>query len=101
MSTRTATLGVRRVGHSQAVGSYLFVKFDKSPDLLVREAWYRTDDRVAAIRQRYVIKGRTGPWYVANASDGLVFLRSWDGSAVLQKGDAVLIETQVVGRNGE
>jgi hypothetical protein len=81
-------------------GSYLFVEFDKSPDLLVRDAWYRTDDRVAAIRQRYVIKGRTGPWYVANASDGLVFLRSWD-SAVLQKGDVVRIETQVLGRNGE
>jgi hypothetical protein len=82
-------------------GNYLYVNFDKSPDLLVREAWYRTDDRVAAIRQRYVIKGRTGPWYVANASDGLVFLRSWDGSAVLQKGDVVRIETQVLGRNGE
>lgn len=82
-------------------GTNIFIKFDKSPDLLVREAWYRTDDRVAAIRQRYIIKGRTGPWYVANASDGLVFLRSWNSSAILQKGDTVRIETQVLGRNGE
>ena len=30
-----------------------------------------------------------------------MFLRSWDGSAVLQKGDVVRVETQVLGRNGE
>jgi hypothetical protein len=52
------------------------------------------------MRQHYVVKGTTGPWYVANASDGLVFLRSWH-SAVLQKGDVVRVETQVLGRNGE
>jgi hypothetical protein len=82
------------------IGSTLAVKFDNSPDLLVRAGWYRTDARVAAMRQRYVIKGRTGPWYVAEASDGLVFLRSWN-SAILRKGDVVRVETQVLGRNGE
>jgi hypothetical protein len=77
------------------------IKLDSSPDLLVEEAWYRTDDRVAALRQRYVIKGKPGPWYVADAVDGLVFLRSWDRSAVLKKGDQVRIETQVLGHRGQ
>jgi hypothetical protein len=84
------------------IDSSVAANFPGSPsrDLLFREGWYRTDARVAAMRQRYVIKGTTGPWYVANASDGLVFLRSWH-SAVLQKGDVVRVETQVLGRNGE
>jgi hypothetical protein len=77
------------------------IKLDSSLDLLVDNAWYRTDDRVAAIRQRYVIKGKPGPWYVADAVDGLVFLRSWDRSTALKKGDQVRIETQVLGHRGQ
>jgi hypothetical protein len=80
--------------------SAAFIEFDDKPDLLVREAWYRVDERVDRMRQRFVVKGRPGPWYVAEASDGLVFLRSWDESAALRKGDAVRIETHVIDRQG-
>lgn len=84
----------------QLAGWY-FIDLDRSPDLLVRDSWYRTDDRVSALRQRYVVKGRPGPWYVARAVDGLVFLRSWDRSTALRKGDVVRVETQVLGHRNE
>ncbi|GAA1577588.1 hypothetical protein GCM10009789_33850 [Kribbella sancticallisti] len=82
-------------------GSRYFIDFDRSPDRLMTDAWYRVDERVAEMRQRYVIKGKPGPWFVGDAVDGTVFLRAWDESTALQKGDEVRIETQVLDRNGK
>ncbi|MGW6281623.1 hypothetical protein [Kribbella sp. NPDC055071] len=82
-------------------GSYQFIDFDKKPDLVVKDAWYRVDERVASIRQRWVMRGKPGPWYVANALDGLVFLRSWDESTALKLGETVRVETQVLDKDGK
>ncbi|MEU4192215.1 hypothetical protein AB0E69_09970 [Kribbella sp. NPDC026611] len=79
---------------------YYFIEFDKTPDLLVRELWYRVDDRVASVRQRWIVGGHTGPWYVGDAVDGLVYLRSWDKSTALKPGDQVRLETQVLDHAG-
>lgn len=78
---------------SSALG---FIEFDQKPDLLIREGWYAVDERVASMRQRWVVRGMPGPWYVANAADGLVFLRSWDESTALKLGEEVKLETQVL-----
>lgn len=84
-----------------AGATWAFVDFDRQPDQLARDGWYAVDDRVASMRQRWVVRGRTGPWYVATPVDGLVFLRSWDRSAALKLGEEVQVETQVLGLNGE
>ena len=76
------------------------IDFDKRPDLLASDGWYRVDDRVAALRQRWIVRGKPGPWYVADAADGLVFVRSWDQSAALKLGEEIRIETQVLDRDG-
>jgi hypothetical protein len=76
-----------------------FVELDRKPELLTRDCWYEVDGRVAKIRQRYVFADRAGPWFVADAVGGYVFLRSWDKSAVLKAGDKVRLETQVLDRN--
>ena len=81
--------------------TWAFVDFDRQPDQLARDGWYGVDSRVASMRQRWVVRGRTGPWFVAEPVDGLVFLRSWDRSAALKLGEEVRVETQVLGRNGE
>lgn len=78
----------------------LFVDFDRKPDLLVQEGWYNVDDRVATMRQRWIVRGKPGPWYVAQAADGLVYLRSWNESAALKVGEQVRVETQVLDRDG-
>lgn len=78
-----------------------FIDFDRSPESLAGDAWYRVDERVAAIRQRYVIDGKAGPWFVGRAADGYVFLRSWEKTAVLRVGDEVRVETQVLGQDGQ
>jgi hypothetical protein len=81
--------------------TWAFVDFDRQPDQLARDGWYGVDDRVASMRQRWVVRGKTGPWFVAEPVDGLVFLRSWDRSAALKLGEEVRVETQVLGHNGE
>jgi len=78
-----------------------FIDFDRAPESLAGDAWYRVDERVAAIRQRYVIEGKAGPWFVGQAANDYVFVRSWEKTAVLQVGDKVRIETQVLGRDGK
>ena len=83
---------------SSALG---FIEFDQKPDLLIREGWYAVDERVASMRQRWVVRGMPGPWYVANAADGLVFLRSWDESTALKLGEEVELETQVLDHDDE
>jgi hypothetical protein len=82
-------------------GLSFVITFDKSPDLLAEDGWYRVNERVATMRQRWVVKGNPGPWYVADAMDGLVFLRSKDESTALKVGDQVRLETQVLGHHGE
>ncbi|MEV5967739.1 hypothetical protein AB0L70_38585 [Kribbella sp. NPDC051952] len=82
---------------SSAVG---FIEFDQKPDLLTRDGWYAVDERVATMRQRWIVRGTPGPWYVANAADGLVFLRSWDQSTALKLGEEVKLETQVLDHDG-
>jgi hypothetical protein len=82
-------------------GRLMFIELDKTPDLLVQDGWYRVDNRVESMRQRWIIRGKPGPWYVANAVDGLVFLRSWDQSTALKLGETVRVETQVLGPNGQ
>lgn len=79
---------------------FLPIDFDKQPDLLTSESWYRVDDRVASVRQRWIVRGKPGSWYVADAVDGLVFVRSWDSSAALKRGEQVRIETQVLDHEG-
>ncbi len=81
--------------------TWAFIDFDRLPDQLAREGWYGVDGRVASMRQRWIVRGKTGPWFVAKPVDGLVFLRSWDRSAALKLGEEVRVETQVVGHNGE
>ncbi|MEU4392322.1 hypothetical protein [Kribbella sp. NPDC023855] len=82
-------------------GSRYYVKFDNQPDKLMTEAWYRVDERVAKMRQRFVVRGKAGPWFVGDAADGYVFLRSWDESTALRRGDEVRIETQVLAHDGK
>jgi hypothetical protein len=79
---------------------FLPIDFDKQPDLLTSESWYRVDARVASLRERWIVRGKPGPWYVADAVDGLVFVRSWDSSAALKPGEQVRIETQVLDHQG-
>lgn len=81
--------------------SRYFIRFDTQPDLLTTEAWYRVDARVVVMRQRFVVKGAPGPWFVAKPIDGYVFLRSRDKSTALRQGDQVRLETQVIGRGGK
>jgi hypothetical protein len=81
--------------------SRYYVKFDNLPDKLTTEAWYRVDERVAKMRQRFVVQGKPGPWFVGDAADGVVFLRSWDESTALRRGDEVRIETQVLAHDGK
>jgi hypothetical protein len=76
-----------------------YVELDRKADVLRRDCWYEVDARVAKVRQRYVFADRVGPWFVADAAGGYVFLRSWDKSAVLKAGDKVRIETQVLDRD--
>ncbi len=85
---------------AEGMAWYAFVDFDRKPDLLAGEGWYRVDDRVASMRQRWIVRGKPGPWYVAEAVDGLVFLRSWNQSAALKLGEEVRVETQVLDHNG-
>ncbi|MEV8376314.1 hypothetical protein AB0P21_26465 [Kribbella sp. NPDC056861] len=82
-------------------GGYYFVDFDKLPDKLATEAWYRVDERVGSMRQRWVIRGKVGPWYVGDAVDGAVFLRSWDESTALRHDEKVRLETQVLDHDGK
>jgi hypothetical protein len=82
-------------------GAYMFIDFDKNPDLVVKDTWFRVDERVASMRQRWVVRGKPGPWYVANALDGLVFLRSWDRSTAFKLGETVRVETQVLDHHGK
>ncbi|MFG1622188.1 hypothetical protein [Kribbella sp. NPDC049227] len=79
---------------------FCFVDLDTKPDVLAGEGWYSVDERVASMRQRWVVRGRPGPWYVAEPADGLVFLRSWDKSAALKLGEEVRVETQVLDHSG-
>lgn len=76
-----------------------YVELDRQPDVVRRDCWYAVDGWVARMRQRYVFADRVGPWFVAEASGGYVFLRSWDKSAVLKAGDKVRVETQVLDDN--
>ncbi len=76
------------------------VRFDDESDLIGFERWYRVDNRVTRMRQRIILNGKAGPWYVADAADGLVFLRSWSGSTALRKDNRVRVETQTLDRNG-
>jgi hypothetical protein len=85
---------------SEGMAWFPFVDFDQKPDLLLGEGWYRVDNRVASMRQRWTVRGKPGPWYVAEAADGLVFVRSWDQSAVLKVGEQVRVETQVLDQDG-
>ena len=85
---------------TEGIAWYAFVEFDQKPDLLAKQGWYRVDGRVAAMRQRWIVRGKPGPWYVAEAADGLVFLRSWNESPPLKLGEEVRIETQVLDHTG-
>jgi hypothetical protein len=49
---------------------------------------------------RWIVRGKPGPWYVAEAADGLVFLRSWNQTAALRLGEEVVVETQVLDHDG-
>lgn len=80
---------------------YAFVDFDKKPDLLVKQGWYSVDDRVGSMRQRWVVRGKPGPWYVAKPADGLVFLLSWNQTAPLKLGEKVQLQTQVLDHRGK
>lgn len=85
---------------SEGQAWYAFVDLDRAPDLIAGEGWFSVDERVASMRQRWIVRGKPGPWYVAEAVDGLVFLSSWNKSAALKVGEQVQVETQVVDHNG-
>jgi hypothetical protein len=75
------------------------IELDERPDLVALNRWYRVDERVAQVRQRIIVNGRKGPWYVARAVDGFVLLRSWT-DATLRLGDVVRVESQVLDHDG-
>lgn len=85
---------------TESGGGQYSVEFDNLPDRLAMQTWYRVDERVAKMRQRFVVRGKATPWFVGDAVDGYVFLRSWDDSTVLRDGDKIRIETQVLARDG-
>ncbi|MFC0623928.1 hypothetical protein [Kribbella deserti] len=76
------------------------IELDARPDLLARESWYRVDDRVASVRQRILVNGKPGPWYVADAAGGYAHVLVWNQTVVFRKGDKVRLETQVLDRAG-
>ena len=85
---------------SEGQAWYAFVDLDHQPDLIAGEGWFRVDERVTSMRQRWIVRGKPGPWYVADAVDGLVFLSSWNKSTALKVGEQVQVETQVLDHNG-
>ena len=76
------------------------IVLDERPDKVAVDRWYRVDERVSEVRQRIIVDGDKGPWYVARALDGFVFLRSWT-DARLRLGDVVRVESQVLDHERE
>ncbi|WP_328992998.1 hypothetical protein OG394_01855 [Kribbella sp. NBC_01245] len=86
------TEGMSQTGH---------VSLDAKPSFFAMYSWYRVDERVATMRQRILVNGKAGPWYVGDAVDGYVYLETWDKSTVFRKGDKVQVETQVRDKAGK
>lgn len=86
---------------TEAMSQTGHVMLDAKPDFFAMYSWYRVDERVATMRQRIIVNGKPGPWYVADAVDSYVYLESWDKSAVFRKGDKLQVETQVHDRAGK
>jgi hypothetical protein len=84
---------------TEGLSSYASIVLDESPDKIALDRWYRVDERVAEARQRIIVNGHKGPWYVARAVDGYVFLRSWVETE-LRVGDVVRVESQVLDHDG-
>lgn len=63
-------------------------------------ALYRVDLHVAQLRQRYVVAGQPGPWFVADAVDGYVYMHSWLDRS-LPKGESATMQTEALGPDGE
>ena len=61
---------------------------------------YQVDDRVASMRQRFVVDGDPGPWHVATAVDGYVFLQARVAERDLVGVRSLVLQTQVLGRDG-
>jgi hypothetical protein len=63
-------------------------------------ATYQVDERVASMRQRFVADGEPGPWHVAPAVDGYVFLQARIAERDLVGVRALAVETQVLDHDG-
>ncbi|KAA1424559.1 hypothetical protein FE697_001115 [Mumia zhuanghuii] len=63
-------------------------------------ATYEVDERVAAVRQRFVVDGVPGPWHVARAVGRYVFVQARVAPTALRGAHALSLETQVVGHDG-
>ncbi|QMW66129.1 hypothetical protein H4N58_18630 [Mumia sp. ZJ1417] len=62
---------------------------------------YQVDERVASMRQRFVVDGEPGPWHVAPAVDGYVYLQARIAASALDGVGALHLETQVLDGDGE
>lgn len=62
---------------------------------------YQVDDRVASMRQRFVADGEPGPWHVAPAVDGYVFLQARIAKPDLVGVGSLVLETQVLDHDGD
>ncbi len=61
---------------------------------------YQVDERVASMRRRFVVDGEAGPWHVAPAVDGYVFLQARVSERALDGAAALTLETQVLDHDG-
>ncbi|MBW9209665.1 hypothetical protein KV100_08350 [Mumia sp. zg.B21] len=61
---------------------------------------YQVDERVASMRRRFVVDGQAGPWHVARAVDGYVFLQARIAKRDLVGVRALTLETQVLDDDG-
>lgn len=62
---------------------------------------YQVDERVASMRRRFVVDGQPGPWHVAPAVDGYVFLQARVAERALDGATALTLETQVLDHDGD
>ncbi len=70
------------------------------------ESWYKVDDSVVRIRQRFLVhRVPTGPWFESDAVNGYVFMRGWLEQPI-KKGDpkginTVGLETYAIDKDGK
>jgi hypothetical protein len=72
----------------------------KGPDDLSNGMWVVAGRGVTTVQQRFVLEGKSGPWFTTPVIDGLAYVHSWAKTASVD-GQKIVVQTRQLDRDGE